>query len=118
VKLCQVIVFVKDLPTMQAFYRDVLGLAPIDEDPQFARYDAGAAVVALHPLPPEIAGNDPFARREDSWIKVTFHADDVDAERARLVAAGVTMDEIHRWGAIAYCDGVDPEGNVFQISTR
>lgn len=117
-RLGQVILFVKDLPRMQAFYRDVLGLKPLDEDPEFSRYDADGTTLALHPLPPEVAGDDPFGRRSDSWIKYTFQAHDVDAEVARLLAAGVTMDEPRRWGSITYCDGVDPEGNVFQISNR
>ncbi len=37
---------------------------------------------------------------------------------AALVERGVTMRDIHRWEGIAFCDGIDPEGNVVQITTR
>ena len=47
-RLGQVMVFVSDMPWMQAFYRDLLGLAVIEEDPGFARYDAGGVWFALH----------------------------------------------------------------------
>ena len=40
---------------------------------------------------------------------------DVAAARARLIAHGAVMHEPRPWGA---CDGVDPEGNVFQITGR
>lgn len=36
----------------------------------------------------------------------------------RLVALGVAMRESHRYGDASFCDGVDPEGNVFQLTTR
>jgi hypothetical protein len=42
----------------------------------------------------------------------------IHQERARLVAAGVVMRDIHRYSDVAFCDGVDPEGNVFQLTTR
>ena len=58
------------------------------------------------------------APRVDTWIKLCFVVDDVDRERAALVERGVTMRDVHRWEGIAFCDGVDPEGNIFQITTR
>jgi hypothetical protein len=56
--------------------------------------------------------------REGTPIKLAFHADDPEAERARLVARGVTMRDVHRFGDVVFCDGIDPEGNVFQITSR
>ena len=40
--------------------------------------------------------------------------DDVERERTRLAKAGITMLE-RPWGS---CDGIDPEGNVFQRRAR
>ena len=119
-RLAHALIFVADLPRMQAFYAGVLGLPVLDASPGFVRLDAGGAVVALHAIPPEVAGPvaDPPVAREDTCLKLGFHVDDVDAERARLVAAGVTMRDPVRFGALAFCDGLDPEGNVFQITTR
>lgn len=116
--LVQAILFVADLARALAFYRDTLGLPVVAEEPGWVRLDAGGPVLALHALTHRADATSPAAPREDSHLKLCFHADDVDAERARLVAAGVAMRAVHRYGDVAFCDGIDPEGNVFQITTR
>ena len=113
--LARAIVFVKDVPRMTAFYRDGLGLAVMKEEPGWVELDG----VALHAIPAEIADGiaieDPPRAREDTAIKLVFAADDLERARARAIAAGARVGEIRSWGA---CDGVDPEGNVFQIAAR
>ena len=106
-------------PTRAPAHR--FGLVPVDEsDPDFARYDAGGVLFALHAIPTDIAKtieiSEPPRRRSDTAIKYTFHVDDVPAVRARLAAHGVTMSEPRTFGSRTFCDGVDPEGNVFQIA--
>jgi catechol 2,3-dioxygenase-like lactoylglutathione lyase family enzyme len=116
--LTQVVLFVKDVPRMQRFYEGMLGLRVVSAEEGFVRLDAGGCRLALHALPQEPEVSDPPIPREDSWIKLGFHVDDVSATRAKLVAAGVRMREVHVWSGVSFCDGVDPEGNVFQITTR
>lgn len=117
-KLGQAMVFVHDAARMQAFYAS-LGMQVVDGDAAsgFVRLadPAGGAVLAIHATKAAGAGGAP---RVDTWIKLCFLVDDVDREREALVGRGVTMREIHRWEGIAFCDGVDPEGNIFQITTR
>jgi hypothetical protein len=72
------------------------------------------ALHALHGEPPVAVP----AARSDSYWKPCFHADDLEAARAALVEAGVAMGPLHRYGEAAFCDGHDPDGNVFQITTR
>ncbi len=104
---------------MTAFYRDALGLAPLPEraQPGWVELDAGGVTVALHAIPEAIAASiavgDPPLARESAPIKLVFAVDDVAAARARLAASGAVMGDVRSWGA---CDGVDPEGNVFQIA--
>ena len=50
--------------------------------------------------------------------KIVFYAQDVDAARAAVVARGAVMGAVRKFGTIALCDGQDPEGHVFQLSTR
>jgi catechol 2,3-dioxygenase-like lactoylglutathione lyase family enzyme len=117
-KLGQAMVFVHDAARMQAFYES-LGMQVVDGDAAsgFVRLadPAGGAVLAIHATKAAGPGGAP---RTDTWIKLCFLVDDVDRERETLVGRGVTMREIHRWEGIAFCDGVDPEGNIFQITTR
>ncbi|HEY2512029.1 MAG TPA: VOC family protein [Polyangiaceae bacterium] len=123
-KLAQAILFAKDVSRLRAFYEGVLGLTVIEATPagDWVRLDAGGANLALHAIPKgvakKIAITDPPRAREQNPIKLAFHADDPEAERARLVAQGVTMREVRRFAAVVYCDGLDPEGNVFQVTNR
>jgi|SRR5664279_5573625 len=117
-KLAQAILFVNDAARMQAFY-EALGLRVVDGSAAdgFVRLadPAGGAVLAIHST--KAAGPGGPARTDTS-IKLCFQVDDVDRERAALVARGVTMRDAHRFESIAFCDGIDPEGNIFQITTR
>lgn len=106
-------IFVLDLPRQEAFYRDVLGLKPVEatRHPDWVEFDGVG--LSLHAIPAHIAaGVEPSeAPREQHPVKLLFEVDDVDAEVARLQGLGVRI--IRRpWGAY---DGVDPEGNVFGI---
>jgi len=117
-RMAQTILFVEDVARMQAFYQGTLGLPVLTAEPGWVRLDAGGVVFALHAIKAGPALPDPPPERVDSSIKLCFHVDDIDAARATLVAAGVRMREAHRYGDAAFCDGIDPEGNVFQITTR
>lgn len=110
--------FVKDLAGMTAFYRDVIGFRPIEETRRddWIEFDAGGSSFALHAIPGHIADtiriSSPPVARESQNCKLIFAADDIDAEQARLAAAGVTILP-RPWGG---WDAVDPEGNVFGVS--
>jgi catechol 2,3-dioxygenase-like lactoylglutathione lyase family enzyme len=114
-RLAQVILFTGDAGRLRDFYVGALGLSVLEDSPGWIRLDAGRGVLALHDLPGEPTG-DPARRREDSYWKPCFQVDDVEVTRARLVAAGVAMGEVHRFGEVVFCDGTDPDGNIFQIT--
>jgi catechol 2,3-dioxygenase-like lactoylglutathione lyase family enzyme len=116
-RLQRAMIFVKDLDRMAAFYGETLGLEAMDatRTEAWAEFDGGGASLALHAVPSHVAEGieitSPPRAREENPVKLVFVVDDVECERARLAALGVPM--IARpWGA---CDGIDPEGNVFQI---
>ncbi|MFN8633184.1 MAG: VOC family protein [Chloroflexota bacterium] len=112
------IIFAKDLQRMTAFYRDGVGLRFVPEcsTDRWSELDAGGARLALHAIPPHIAQSIEIATppkpRSSTTIKLVFEAPDLEAARAHLIAHGAVMSEPRSWGA---CDGLDPEGNVFQI---
>src|SRR5687768_5473304 len=111
----RIILFVNDMKAMSAFYRDVLGLKPLFDSKypsdEWLEFDAGAAKIALH------KAFDP-AGKPATWNKITFHASDVPTLREELIARGARMQEVNDWGELIACDGLDPEGNRFQISNR
>ncbi len=109
--------FVKDLPRMAAFYQGTLGLRAIAETraDDWAEFDAGGTILALHAIPAHIAAGieiaSPPKPREQSAYKLCFAVDDIPAEEARLKSMGVTFLE-NPWG---HAEGTDPEGNIFQL---
>ena len=111
----RIILFVNDMAKMTAFYRDVLGLTPLAAPnhlpTDWLEFDAGAARIALH------KAFDPSGKPA-TYNKITFYAADVPKAREQLVAKGANMYEINDWGELIACDGLDPEGNRFQISNR
>ncbi len=120
-RLRRAIIFVKDIEIMTTFYRDALGLTPIIDTSSegWLEFDAGGASLALHAIPEPIAKDieitNPPAAREDSLIKLVFEVPDIEVARVHVINHGAVMSEPSGRG---YCNGRDPEGNVFQIVRR
>lgn len=110
--------FVKDLERATAFYRDGVGLPAVSEasSPGFVVFEGGGVRFALHAIPEEIARDleitVPPAARSETPIKLVFETPDLEADCARLVAAGATLLD-RRWEGSQ--DLLDPEGNVLQV---
>lgn len=108
-------IYVNDLDRMAAFYKDALGLKPIEATRlnTYMEFDTGDATFALHAIPVDLRCESPVTPRvrESNPVKLSFEVEDVAAERQRLEALGVRILQ-RPWGSY---DGVDPEGNVFGI---
>ena len=111
--------FVKDLDRMTAFYRDVLGLQPIEETRlhNWVEFKGESVRFSLHAIPSAIATEihiaSPPLPREQSGTKLTFAVQNVDTTLKRIEQMGLPL--LRRpWGAT---EAVDPEGNVFAVST-
>jgi catechol 2,3-dioxygenase-like lactoylglutathione lyase family enzyme len=121
-RLKSAMIYVRDLPRMRAFYGQMLEAKPVNSEwtDRYALFDAGGADFALHAIPGETAGRpetaSPPRPRETSPVKLTFAVDDVRAERARLEGMGVAIIQRPWQEPDQACDGVDPEGNIFQIT--
>ncbi len=112
-QLSRVMLFISDVPKIAAFYRDVLGLTPIGEiTSEWVELEAGSCTIALHHAP------KPLSERGQPSAKIVFGVKDVLAGKALLESRGVKMGEIYSFDGIDICDGLDPEGNLFQISSR
>ena len=114
--------YVKDFLTMKEFYQRMLGTPPVNTEwtDTWVLFDVGGARFALHAIPPEYARNiqisSPPKARENDPLKLIFAVDSVLAERNRLEAMGITMLQRPWQEPTEACEGVDPEGNIFQIS--
>src|SRR5262245_39755074 len=110
--------FVKDLDRMTAFYRDVLGLQPIEETrpENWVEFKGDGVRFSLHAIPPAVASgiriDSPPRPREQSGAKLTFAVQSVDRTLQKIEEMGLPL--LRRpWGDT---EAVDPEGNVFALS--
>lgn len=109
--------FVKDLDQMTAFYRDVLGLEPIEETrlEDWVEFRGEGVRFSLHGVPSAIATgiriDSPPRLREQSSAKLTFAVESIDTTLQKIEEMGLPL--LRRpWGGT---EAVDPEGNVFAV---
>jgi len=126
--LSRIILFALDVPKLAAFYQEALGLVPLESEhpsEEWMELEAGGARLAFHRIPSpwrddlEIA--DSPEARHGSPHKPMFHVDDLEAACDELAARGVGRvgsDETQPPGVRVRCDFVDPEGNVFQLTSE
>lgn len=107
-KMARIILFTAQIEAMSEFYGRVLGLRRITSQSGWKEFSAGGTRIALHSGPSSPGRKGP---------KIVFHAGDVAATRAKLVARGAKFGKV-RQGEFCLCDGRDPDGNPIQLSNR
>ncbi|GAB4465785.1 MAG: hypothetical protein OHK0044_04890 [Burkholderiaceae bacterium] len=107
---------VADMPRAVAFYRDVLGMQPLDSNAWWTSLECFGARIGLHwtggdPVPP-IAADTHGARH---GATLTLRSTDLDADLDYLARCGVTIlgRSDHPWGRLAAIR--DPDGNVLKL---
>lgn len=107
----RIIYFTDKIEAMSRFYAEVIGLRPVaGGDGEWRAFDAGACQIALHRGRPSPGARGP---------KIVFHSADVAASRATLIQRGAAdLGRVVSGDQVTFCDGRDPDGNPFQISTR
>jgi|GEM_PF-242319 len=117
--LIEVILYVKDMNAMVAFYRDMLGIdveSPMESPVESTEYGqeswvvlaTGVCKLALH------SGEE--RRLGEGTPLLVFGVADVEQARAALIERGVTLDAVFDAApGIKVCHGRDPEGNPFAL---
>jgi hypothetical protein len=110
--MCRVVLNVRDRDTELAFWRDVMGLAVKgdESDPNVVELDAGPCSIML--VKGGRLGDFEYAPR------VVLFADDVAGMHEELGLLGIKVGKLKEFGPHRAFDGVDPEGNPFQITNR
>ena len=107
-KVARIILFTAQMEIMSRFYGEVLGLKQVTNEKGWREFAAGSVHIGLH------SGSASPGRKGP---KIAFYANDVGAERARLVARGAKFGKVRDAGAFVLCDGKDPDGNPIQLSS-
>ncbi len=118
--LNRAILFVQDMDSMTAFYEGQLGLVVQSRSENWTLLGDSGYELALHLIPEEYrekrsASTSEVNARTHSQTKLCFFTEDAVKCRDKLVTQGIPMKGPVYLDDIVYCDGVDPEGNVFQL---
>ena len=120
--LGRIIIFGHLVDKLKSFYVDNFNLLVTEEiKDHWIILSAGQVELAIHRIG---QGYDHEAGKEfrmDSNTKLVFYINgDIKDFRQRLVDKGVLIGEVKSFNGInsLFCDGEDPEGNVFQIEQR
>lgn len=122
VHLDTIILYVQDVDRLKSFYQDVFDMQLIEEDPSvWALLKAGEAKLGLHKIGKQYWDESKSSFKFESNCKIVFGInEDIHEVRSRMLGQQVEMREIKTFENYDYwlCDGVDPEGNVFQLKRR
>jgi predicted enzyme related to lactoylglutathione lyase len=113
VPISRIILYVRDIPKVAAFYQKHFGLKPISPAEkgwlEIGAPDNGCRI-ALHQAA--------RAQKRGSEIKIVFAVKDVKAFTTERAAAGLKFGVIHDAGSHQFANARDPAGNAIQVSSR
>ncbi len=121
-----VVIRVKDLARMKAFYMDVLGCTIAREEPEIGLYQlrAGTSLIDLVPVTGKLgreggAAPEPDRKHNMDHVCVRIEPFDADAIQQFLAKKGVTAGSVEsRFGAEGRGPSIyveDPEGNTVEL---
>ena len=118
----QVVVYAKDVERLASFYQCALALAIAEQARTFVVLHGQGFEVAIVAMPEAAAAAidlpSPPVPLEDTPIKPSFLVPSIEARRGAVTGAGGTLmppEAAWTWRGQVHLDGVDPEGNVFQL---
>jgi hypothetical protein len=122
ISLERIILFGHLIEKLKSFYVDNFNFKVKEEiKDQWIVLNAGSIELALHKIGAEYEPKDGKAFRVESNTKLVFLiSEDLSGFRKRLISQGLIIGDIKSFEGInsLFCDGEDPEGNVFQIEQR
>jgi predicted enzyme related to lactoylglutathione lyase len=116
------VLYARDFRRLAEFYRRVAGLQGREAADDFICLESDAFQLVILQIPAHIAETitieTPPRRRESTPIKLVLFVASVEAGRSAARENGGELNPPEReWSFQGHkvCDGVDPEGNVFQL---
>jgi predicted enzyme related to lactoylglutathione lyase len=113
VPISRIILYVRDIPKVAAFYQKHFGLQPIFPTEkgwlEIGAPDSGCRI-ALHQAA--------RSQKRGSEIKIVFAVKDVKTFTSERAAAGLKFGVIHDAGSHQFANARDPAGNSIQVSSR
>jgi predicted enzyme related to lactoylglutathione lyase len=116
------VIYAKDYQQLARFYEQVAGLTPREVEKDYVVLEAPSFQLVILQIPQRIAAtitiDIPPQKRESTPIKLVLNVNSLENARqaARLLGGELNgVDKEWSFNGVKRCDGIDPEGNVFQL---
>jgi len=120
-KLDTIILYVKNIQLLKKFYIENFNLKVIEEDEIWVLLNAGNINIGFHKIGKKYMQKTDANHKFDNNTKIVFEIDDnLELIRKEFVEKKIPMRELKTFDNYNFwlCDGIDPEGNVFQLKKR
>ena len=111
--IARVVLYVKDIPKVAAFYQTHFGLTPLPSErsdwQELAGTDGGCNI-ALH--------RAAKSQKSGAAMKIVFAVPDVRGFKAERELAGLKFGAVHQADGFEFANAKDPAGNSLSISSR
>jgi len=111
--IARVILYVRDIPKVAAFYERFFGLRPLPGSTEGwleLASPSGGCTIALHKAT--------VSQKSGAAVKLVFGVEDVHAFKSALEKKGLKFGVVHEVDGFAFSNAKDPAGNSIQISSR
>jgi len=111
--IARVILYVRDIPKVAAFYERFFGLRPLPGPTEGwleLASPSGGCTIALHKAA--------VSQKSGAAVKLVFGVEDVHAFKSVLEKNGLKFGVVHEVDGFAFSNAKDPAGNSIQISSR
>jgi predicted enzyme related to lactoylglutathione lyase len=117
-----IVVYAKEAEAVARFYERVLDLARLESESNFVLlagigYELSVVAMPEH-LALQVTIQSPPSPREETPVKISFVVPEIEALRQTVLSAGGSLKPPRAtwsWRGQLHLDGIDPEGNVFQL---
>src|SRR5262245_3565120 len=116
------VIYAKDFRALASFYEHVAGLTPREVDEEYVLLETPFFQLVILQIPERIAANitieKPPRKRENTPIKLFLNVTSIENARQTAKALGGELNGAEmewKFHGVKRCDGIDPEGNVFQL---
>ena len=116
------VIYAKDCRSLASFYEHVARLTWREADEEYVLLEAPSFQLVILQIPERIAASitieKPPRKRENTPIKLFLNVSSIESARQTAKTLGGELngaDKEWKFHGVKRCDGIDPEGNVFQL---
>ncbi len=120
-RLDTIILYVKNIQLLKNFYVENFNLKVLEEDEIWILLNAGNVNIGFHKIGKKYMEQIEPNHQFDNNTKIVFEIDeDLELIRKEFIGKNIPMRELKTFDDYNFwlCDGIDPEGNVFQLKKK